>query len=194
MTTSLFITMITSTCIGIALSASSGFRVFLPMLAANLAARFGGIQLNSGFEWLASSDATIIFIVASIVEIASFYIVLIDNLLDAIAVPAAMVAGSILSSSMIPIDSPVIHWGLGIIAGGGTAGTIQAGTGLLRLTSTKFTGTLGNPIFTTVENVLAVVIIALAFVIPVIVSAIIIYFLVKILKWVFVKKTTNTNI
>ena len=51
---------------------------------------------------------------------------------------------------------PLIKWGLGIVAGGATAGTIQVGAGLLRLLSTKTTAGLGNSVIATGENLAAI--------------------------------------
>ena len=45
--------IISAVCLGIALSACCGFRVFLPLLGASVAAHFGWIPLNPGMEWLA---------------------------------------------------------------------------------------------------------------------------------------------
>ena len=50
--------LLISLAIGIALSACSGFRVFVPMLVANLATRFEFFHLSNGFEWLSSPTAT----------------------------------------------------------------------------------------------------------------------------------------
>lgn len=184
--------MLESICVGVALSASCGLRLFLPLLAANLASRFGLITFDPSFHWLYGDDATLLLVVASAIEIISFYIPFIDNLLDVIAVPSSAIAGTIISTSIIPLDNyPAIQWGLGIIAGGGVAGTIQAGTSLIRVASTKFTLGHGNFVVTTIENILAFVIIIFAFVIPIIIVLIIAYFVVKILKKVFKRKGNN---
>lgn len=159
-----------SLCVGIALSACSGFRIFVPMLIGNLATRFGILDLSQGFEWLGSPPATYILGAATIVEILTYYIPVIDNLLDTIAMPASFVAGTILTTSFLKIDSPELRWTLGIVAGGGMAGTIQAGTGLLRLASTKFTGGFGNAIIATIENFISIIFSALTLWIPVFIA------------------------
>jgi len=131
------ITWIPSLLLGIALSAGSGFRIFVPLLVSNLAAKFGLVSVAENFQWMTLSIATV-------VEIASYYLTFIDNLLDSVALPASVVAGTLLTTQFLQINDPTVQWGLGILAGGGMAGTIQAGTSLIRLGSTKFTGGLGN--------------------------------------------------
>lgn len=171
-----------SLCVGIALSACSGFRIFVPMLVGNLATRFGILDLSQGFEWLGSPAATYILGAATLAEILAYYIPVVDNLLDTIAMPASFVAGTILTTSFLKIDSPELKWTLGIVAGGGMAGTIQAGTGLLRLASTKFTGGFGNSILATIENFISIIFSALTLWIPVfiaIICVLLFFFLIR---------------
>lgn len=171
-----------SLCVGIALSACSGFRIFVPMLIANLATRFDVLDLSQGFEWLGSPAATYILGAATLAEILAYYIPVVDNLLDTIAMPASFVAGTILTTSFLKIDSPELKWTLGIVAGGGMAGTIQAGTGLLRLASTKFTGGFGNSILATIENFISIIFSALTLWIPVfiaIICVLLFFFLIR---------------
>ncbi len=144
--------------IGIALSATCGFRVFVPLLAVNIGFRAlnadeaSPFKLDDRFEWLGGDIALVIFLVASIIEIGGYYIPWIDNLLDTIASPAAIVAGTLITTSFIDIDSWWLRWVLGLIAGGGAAGAVQATTVLTRASSTITTGGLGNPIVASVET------------------------------------------
>ena len=144
--------------IGIALSATCGFRVFVPLLAVNIGFRAKNadgeplIDLAPGFDWLTSDIAMIIFLVAAIFEIGGYYIPWIDNLLDTVASPAAIVAGTVITTSFIDIESWWLQLLLGLIAGGGAAGAVQATTVLTRASSTITTGGLGNPIVASVET------------------------------------------
>lgn len=147
---------IISACLGIGLAACCGFRVFVPLLTAGLAAKFGLIHPSANFAWLSDWSALIGLAVATIAELGAYYIPWLDNLLDTIATPAAVVAGTLLSTSFLPIENPVLHWGLGLMLGGGSAGLVQAGTSLLRLGSTATTGGLGNPVVATGENIASV--------------------------------------
>lgn len=137
---------------GIGLSAACGFRIFVPLLAASIAHKLGVLPLAENLEWLSSWPALIAFATASVAEILAYYIPYVDNLLDSIATPSAMIAGTIVSASTIIDIDPTWQWILAVLVGGGSAGIVQAGTGLTRLGSLKFTGGLGNHVVATGEN------------------------------------------
>ena len=84
-------------------------------------------------------------------EIGGYLIPLLDNALDALAAPAATVAGTILMASSIVDMSDWLRWSLAIVAGGGVAGTVQLFTTATRLTSTATTGGVANPAVGTAE-------------------------------------------
>lgn len=181
--------VITAIAIGIGLSASVGFRVFIPLLVASIAARAGIFPVQESFQWLASLPAIIAFATAAIVEITAYYIPFIDNLLDSITTPLAFGAGTLLMTSILPIDSELLKWTLGIISGGGIATTIQSGSVLARLTSSKFTAGLGNPVVATGEQVAAVGTSVLALFIPFIIAILslllAVFLLYKLSKLIF---------
>ena len=79
--------------IGIGLSAACGFRVFVPLLIMSIAARSGFLHLSPGFEWIGTDAAMIAFGIATLLEIGGYFIPWVDNLLDTIATPAAVLAG-----------------------------------------------------------------------------------------------------
>ena len=141
---------------GIGLSAACGFRVFVPLLVASIAHKMGWLPLAENLEWLSSWPALIAFATASVLEISAYYIPYVDNLLDTISTPSAMIAGTLVSASTIVSIDPTWQWILALLVGGGSAGIIQAGTGLTRLTSLKLTGGLGNPVVATGENVASI--------------------------------------
>ena len=158
--------LITAVAIGIGLAASAGFRVFVPMLVAAIAARTGILPLNESFQWLASWSSIIILGTATVVEILAYYIPVVDNLLDTLSTPLAIGAGTLLLTSVLPIDSELMKWITGAAVGGGSAAVVQSGSALTRLTSTKLTAGLGNPVVATAENVAATGTSILALVIP----------------------------
>mgnify|MGYP001186318788 FL=1 len=164
--------LITAVAIGIGLAASAGFRVFVPMLVAAIAAKAGILPLNESFQWLSSWTSIAILGTATIVEILAYYIPVVDNLLDTVATPLAVVAGTLLLTSVLPIDSELMKWITGAAVGGGSAAVVQSGSALTRLTSTKMTAGLGNPVVATVENVAATGTSILSLIIPFFVLAI----------------------
>ncbi|GAB3998657.1 DUF4126 domain-containing protein [Spirosoma daeguense] len=142
-----------SACVGVGLAACCGFRVFVPLLIASVATKFGIVGTMEGFEWLSGWPAIIGLSVATLFELGAYYIPWLDNLLDTLATPASILAGTLLSTSFLHVESDVVRWGLGLMLGGSTAGIIQAGTSLIRLGSTTTTGGLANPVIATTENV-----------------------------------------
>jgi len=147
---------IISLFLGIGLAASVGFRVFLPLFALSLAAYFNIWELNENWEWIGSVAAVITLGVATLVEIFTYFIPWVDNLLDSIALLLATIAGTAVMVSTIADLNPTVTWALAIIAGGGTATAIKGATTTTRLGSTATTGGLANPVVSTIETGTAV--------------------------------------
>jgi Domain of unknown function (DUF4126) len=184
---------ITSLAMGIALSACCGFRVFIPMLGTSFAAYQNWLMLPTDLSWMGSVPALICFGTAAVLEIGAYYIPFVDNLLDTIATPLAAVAGTVLAASILPIAdfNPMLKWLLAIIAGGGAATTVQAGTGLLRLASTKTTAGAGNSILATGENALVVSGTLMSFLVPLVAGAIILVLIIWIFRKLLGSKRTE---
>lgn len=152
--------------LGIGLAASAGFRIFLPLFALSLGAHFGGdlLNLNESWEWVGSWSAMITLGIATLVEIIAYYIPVVDNLLDTIAVPLAAIAGTVLMGSTLLDMGEVATWALAIIAGGGTAAAVSGTTAATRAVSTGTTGGTGNFIVNTGETAAASVLSATSFI------------------------------
>jgi len=137
--------------IGVGLAAAAGFRVFIPLLMLGIAARMHFLNLNEGFAWLGSVPAIGAFAIATLVEIGAYYIPAIDNFLDFLAAPLAVVSGVLATAAVITDMPPILRWALIVVAGGGTAGLVQGLTTIVRLKSTVFTAGLGNFVIATLE-------------------------------------------
>ena len=152
--------------LGIGLAAACGFRVFVPLLVMSIAALTGHLQLASEFAWIGSWPALIVFAVATLLEIGAYYVPWLDNLLDTVATPAAIVAGIIVTASVVLDMSPVLRWPLAVIAGGGVAGVIQGATVMARKTSTLATAGFATPLVSTIESGGSVVMSVLSMMLP----------------------------
>jgi hypothetical protein len=152
--------------IGLGLSAACGFRVFVPLLIASLAAQTGYLSLAPGFEWVGTQPALYAFATATLLEVLAYYIPWLDNMLDAIATPAAVIAGMIVGAAVFIDLPPLLRWSLAIIAGGAAAGMVQGATSLLRLKSTALSGGLANPVVSTLELFGSVVLAVVALMVP----------------------------
>jgi len=156
-----------SVLIGVGLAAAAGFRVFVPLLGVGLAARFDLLPLAESFEWMGSTAALVTFGAATLLEIGAYYVPWIDNLLDTVATPAAVVAGVVLTAAVITDLDPMLRWTLAIVAGGGTASIFQAVTAGTRGVSTATTAGLANPLVSTAEALLSGVLSVLSILVPV---------------------------
>lgn len=159
-----------SVLLGLGLAAACGFRVFVPLLIMSLASRpgVGLLVLGERFSWIGTTPALIAFAVATVMEIAGYYVPWVDNLLDMVASPAAVVAGILVSASAITGDvSPLLKWSLAVVAGGGTAALFQGATTAARHISSFTTGGLANPLLATAESGGAAILAVLAIVLPV---------------------------
>ena len=174
-------------CLGIALSAACGFRVFIPPFAMSLAAVYGDFELSSQFAWLGTYPAVIALGVATVVEVLAYYIPVVDNLLDAIEIPTAIAIGTLLTGINLGDIDPILQWTVAVIAGGGTAGVIEGATTVTRLASTGLTGGVGNIFLATMEALSAAVLSLLALTIPFLAIAIVMGLLIfatkKIIKF-----------
>ncbi|MEM8866766.1 MAG: DUF4126 domain-containing protein [Verrucomicrobiota bacterium] len=180
---------------GVGLAAACGFRVFVPLFITSLAANMGmeadlaGMGFNvqevlGEHHWLGSDLATIALGVATALEIGSYYVPWIDNALDSIATPAAVLAGTLISGQMMPelMGDGSFKWIAATIMGGGTAGMVQGATVITRGASTATTGGVGNPAVSTAELGGSILTAGLAILIPILAGLLVIllmYFVIR---------------
>jgi hypothetical protein len=160
-----------SIALGVGLAAAAGFRVFLPLLVMSAASLTGHLPVGEGFAWLATPTALAMLSAAALVEVVAYYIPGVDNLLDALAAPAAIIAGVIASAAVMTDLPPIVKWTTAVIAGGGAAGLIHGAGAALRASSTLGTGGLGNPVVATAELAGSLVVSLLALAAPLVALA-----------------------
>jgi len=170
--------------VGLALSAAAGLRVFVPLLLTGLAARAHWLMLTPSMNWIASDVALVAFATATVLEVGAYYVPWLDNLLDVLATPAAITAGVITSAAVTPELSPFLRWALAIVAGGGAAGLVQAGTALLRLKSSTLTAGVANPVVATTELMGSIALSLLGLLVPLLAAAIAVILVAVLLRLV----------
>lgn len=174
--------------LGLGLAAASGFRVFLPPFLYGLALRFDftpiDIPLQGASEWMSSDLGLILLGSAMVLEILAYYIPWLDNLMDTIASPAAMLAGFAMVYSTLGDTSPIVQWALSIIIGGGVSGTIQIGTVSVRALSTMTTGGIANPLVSTAEAGACIFCTVLAILLPLLALVFSIFALLLSIKYI----------
>jgi hypothetical protein len=178
--------------LGIALAASCGFRVFLPLLVVGICNRADYLPVPEHFSWIASNPALILLGSATIAETLAYFIPWVDNLLDTIATPAAAIAGGIMAYGILDGFPPWMHWSLALICGTGTAGAIQTGTVTVRAGSTATTGGIANPLFAAGETAAAGTMVAASIFAPalaIVAAAVLLVFCIimagRFFKWKF---------
>ena len=168
--------------IGFSLSAACGFRIFVPPLVMSTAALSGALPLAPEFEWIGTYPALVAFAVATAIEIAAYYIPWVDHLLDVVSTPTAIAVGTWITAALVPDADPLLRWTIAAIAGGGSAGIIQTFMGMTRLSSTAFTGGLGNGIVATIEALGAATLSIVAIFVPFLAVGLVAALLVLILR------------
>ncbi len=180
---------------GIGLAAACGFRVFVPLFLVSLSLN-SGVDMPLGLDtairsligddmaWLGNPLVTTGLGVATLAEIGGFYVPWLDNLLDALATPSAIAAGTFLSGAFMPeaLGDGGLKWAAALIAGGGSSGLVQAGTVLTRGASSATTGGLGNPLVATVELVSSVLTTIFAVLMPIIIVALLVGAVIMVRK------------
>ena len=181
-------------CIGIGLSAACGFRVFVPLFVMSIASLTGWFEPMKGFEWLAMPAVCISLAVATLCEVAAYYIPWVDNALDTIATPASMIAGTLATMAVSSGEmSQFASWAAAIIVGGGTAGVVQMNTVAARTVSTGTTGGIANPLLSTGELISAIVLSVLSFIVPVLVVIVVILAIIFIVRWIRRKRAEKLD-
>lgn len=168
--------------VGLGLAAAAGMRVFLPLFVLGLAGSSGVVPLAPGWEWVASSAALLGLGTAMALEIAAYYVPWVDQALDVVATPAAVIAGMIATASVLVDVPPLLKWAVVIVGGGGVAGLTQGMSVLTRLKSTTLTGGMANPVVSTVEWLGALVVAAMAVLLPFIGLALSVLLLVYLVR------------
>lgn len=174
-----------SICLGLGLAAAAGFRIFVPLLVMSVAAYTGHLELSGGFSWIGTLPALMALSTATLLEIGAYYIPWIDNLLDSVSAPAAVVAGSVVAASAFTDMDPLLKWSLAIIGGGGLAGIVKGTTTLARGTSTAATGGLANWVLSTFEAGASFLLSTFAIIVPIVTIVVFVVLFSAAARWVF---------
>jgi hypothetical protein len=89
---------------------------------------------------------------ATLVEIIAYYIPIVDYLLDAVAIPLATIASTLILVATVIDLILLITWALALIAGGGIAAVVKSSASATRFGSTVSRAGLSNLLVSTVET------------------------------------------
>lgn len=166
------------------LSGSAGLNAYIPLLVVALAARFPMseplVKLQAPFDLLGSWWAIGLIAVLLVIEIVADKIPAIDSINDGIQTFIRPAAGAILfagSANVITDIHPILSLGAGLLVAGGVHATKAAARPVVTVT----TAGVGNPVVSTLEDIVAVVVSLLAVVLPIIAAVILLVFLIFII-------------
>jgi len=149
------------------LSAASGLNAYIPLLMVGLTARFTNwIHLSPPFDLLANEWVIGALVVLLAIEFFADKIPLVDHVNDVIQTFIRPAAGAILFASeahVITSIHPVLALILGLLVAFGVHATKAAARPLVTVT----TGGIGNPVVSTVEDIVSFVISLTAILAPV---------------------------
>ena len=169
-------------CIGIGLSAATGFRILVPFACLSAAAIYGDVVLPENLAWLDAGPVFIGLLVGTLVEVAAYYIPWVNDALDTVELPASVIAGTYLTGSFAADLPTLMQWSLALVAGGGIAGSISGLTGVTRLATNSATGGLATPVTASMEWMSALVLTILALTVPLLALALAIVLVVFVIK------------
>jgi hypothetical protein len=148
------------------LSASAGLNAYLPLLIVALVARFSNlITLSSPYHHLTSGWVILVIAVLLVIELFADRIAGLDTANDVLQTFIRPGAGAILfaaSSSVISDIHPVLALICGLIVAGG----VHATKATVRPVVTGASGGLLNPVVSTAEDILALVLTVVSILIP----------------------------
>lgn len=172
------------------LAGSAGLNAYIPLLLVALAARFPMgdplIKLQAPYDLMGSWWAIGLIAVLLVIEIVADKIPAVDTVNDGIQTFIRPAAGAILfagSANVITDIHPFLALGAGLLVAGGVHATKTAA----RPVVTVSTAGVGNPIVSTLEDVVAFGVSLLAIILPIIAAILmavfVIFALVLVRRW-----------
>jgi hypothetical protein len=162
-----------STFAAFGLSGAAGLNAWIPLLAAGIADRLGVIDLPHPYDSLASTPALVALAVAFALDFVGDKVPAVDHVLHAAGVVIHPLAGAILFAAQTGVAGH-LDPGVALVAGALIAGSVHAGRASVRPVSTATTAGLGNPVLSTLEDVVALALAVFAFLAPALAFAIVV--------------------
>jgi hypothetical protein len=170
---------------GVALAATAGLRVFMPFLFLGGMARYANTPTPDMLAWTTTDAGFFLLLTATLLEVLSDKIPLVDHALDSVATLIKPVAGFVLPAALLYDSSPMAAWTAGAIVGAPLALGVHATKAGTRAVSSATTIGTANPIISTIEDALAVVILVLTALAPLIAAILVlllVFFVVRSIR------------
>lgn len=164
------------------LSASAGLNAYLPLLIVAVTARIGLFKLSPPFDVMTSWWVIGVLAALTLIEMFVDKIPAVDTVNDVIHTVVRPAAGALLfaATTNVVTDIPPV---LSIIAGLLVAGGVHAAKATARPMITASTGGVGNPVVSTIEDIIAAVTSLLAILLPGLIMLFAVLGIVMFLWW-----------
>lgn len=147
--------------LGLALATATGFRIFMPMFLLSFASHLEWMTLPNKLAWLDGDTALLVLGIAMLIELVSYLIPGLDNLMDVIDTPIAVIVGVLVVFSIVEVNS-MMEWILAIVIGGVVPAVLKAFKATIRGGITLLTGGLGNGVFSIFEALASIFIVVVS--------------------------------
>jgi hypothetical protein len=160
-------TLVTNLFGAIGLGAATGLNPWIPLFGLGLATRLGVVELSSSFDRLGSTPVLGVLGVLMVLDLIGDKVPVVDHVLHLIGFVIAPVSGAIVVAAQDNLVSNT-HPGVAAVIGLTLGGVVHASRSTIRPAVTASTAGFGNPVISTVEDVVSTVLTVLAVLVPVI--------------------------
>lgn len=163
------------------LSSAAGLNAYIPLLAIGLLGRYEYLTLQQPYNVLTTTPALAILIALGVIDFVADKIPAVDHVTHIIGAVVYPIAGAIAFASQNNLVSN-IHPALSLGAGFVLAGSFHATRAAIRPIATATTAGIGNPVLSFTEDVMSLILTALAIVAPVIAFVLFVLLLLVIIR------------
>lgn len=163
-------TLFTNLLGSIGLGAASGLNAWIPLFGLGLAQRLGAVTLTDPFDRLGSTPVLVVLGALLVVDLVGDKVPVVDHVLHVVGMVVAPASGAVMLLAQQNLLSHS-HPGLAALVGVGLGGAVHVSRSAVRPVVTAGTAGAGNPVVSTVEDVVSFVLTLLAVVVPVLAFA-----------------------
>lgn len=150
----------------IGLGAASGLNAWIPLFGLGVAERLGLVTLTAPYDKIGSTPALVVLGALLLIDLVGDKVPVVDHVLHVVGMVVAPVSGAIMMLAQQNLLSHS-HPGLAAAAGVVLGGSVHLSRSAVRPVVTAGTAGVGNPVVSTVEDVVSLALTVLAVVVPV---------------------------
>ncbi len=149
------------------LSGAAGLNSWLPLFAGALLNRLDAVELGAPFDELSSTTGLVVLGTLMAADFVGDKIPVVDSALHAVGAVIAPLAGAALFTGQTDIETG-IPTGVAAVIGAVMAGVVHGARAVVRPASTATTAGAGNPALSLIEDLTSGLLVAVAFILPVV--------------------------